>query len=129
MSKQVQEQLQIRLKMLDDVFHNVIIALERLEVFLEKKRNSSHKSVVTAINTDRDLHDDKSNPPSEEGFHLELHTQCLALYFQTNFDNDKETFDKVVTYFLADLLTWYGEETVPFHTMRLRNISFLLFLH
>ncbi len=109
MSKQVQEQLQIRLKMLDDVFHNVIIALERLEVFLEKKRKIKDiEFIQTALKSDRDLHDDEANPPTEEGFHLEIQTQCLALYFQTNFDRDKETFDRVVKYFLSDLLTWYG---------------------
>jgi hypothetical protein len=117
MSKQIQEQLQIRLKMLDDVFHNVIIALERLEVFLEKKRSAKIKIEQTAINSDRDLHDDKANPPTEEGFHLELQTQCLALYFQTNFDKDKETFSKIIKYFLTDLLTWYGgrEDSVPYN--------------
>lgn len=108
MSKQVQEQFQIRLKMVDDVFHNTIIALERLEIFLEKKRNAKNKIEITAINTERDLHDDEANPPTEEGFHLELQTQCLALFFQTKFDNDKETFERVVKYFLTDLLTWYG---------------------
>ncbi len=94
--------------MVDDVFHNVIIALERLEIFLDKKRDSKTKTEQTAINTDRDLHDDKANPPTEENFHLEIHTQCMALFFQTNFDKDKETFDRVLKYFLTDILTWYG---------------------
>jgi hypothetical protein len=117
MNRQIQEQLQIRLKMLDDVFHNVIIALERLEIFLEQKRNAKVKTEQTAINTDGDLHDDKANPPTEETFHLEMHTQCLSLFFQTNFDRDKETFDKVVRFFLSDILTWYGgrKNTMPYN--------------
>ncbi len=113
-SNQSQEQLQIRLKGLDDVFHNVIIALERLEYYLEREKHQEQLQ-VTAVNTDRDLHDDKRNPPTLESLHTEINTQCLALFYQTNFDKDQETFKTVVRYFLEDLFTWYGGriETAP----------------
>ena len=105
---QIQEQLQRRMKMLDDVFHNTIIALERLEVYREQKRVASYRLKATAMSSDRDLHDDKANPPTENNFYLEMQTQCLALFYQTKFDKGDKTFDEVVKYFLNDLLTWYG---------------------
>lgn len=116
MSKQIQEQLQIRMKMLDDVFQNVIIALERLEIYQNKNSDSVKDLSQTAMNSDRDLHDDKLNPPTIDGFHLELQLQCMSLFHQTNFDKDKDSFEKVVKYFLNDLLTWYGgrNEKIPY---------------
>ncbi len=54
---QTQEQLQMQMKGLDDVFHNVIVALERLERYLTTENSIE----ITAIGTDRDLHDDEKN--------------------------------------------------------------------
>jgi hypothetical protein len=105
---QSQEQLQIRLKGLDDVFHNTIIALERLEYYLENEKSRKKELQMTAVRTDRDLHDDKRNPPTLSSLHTEIHTQCLALFYQTNFDKDQETFKNVLQYFLEDIFTWYG---------------------
>lgn len=111
--KQTQEQLQVRMKMLDDVFHNVIISLERLEAFLQQDK--SKIKATTAINTKRDLHDDVKNPPTKKLLYGEVQLQCSALFFQTKFDDD-ELFKKTIKYFLEDLLKWYGgrPEDTPF---------------
>jgi hypothetical protein len=113
MAKQTQVQLQVKMKMLDDVFHKTIIALERLELFLESEKNNSESLKSTAIKTDRDLHDDYLRPPTKGSFYGEVQLDCTALFFQTAFD-DKETFEKVVKYFLQDLFEWYGgrDETI-----------------
>ncbi len=114
MSKQIREQIQVRLKMLDDVFHNAIISLERLESYLVNEDLKSSLS-ITAINSERDKHDDESNPPTKKMLYAELQLQCSALYFQTKFD-DIELFEKTVKYFLEDLISWYGgrDENIPF---------------
>lgn len=114
MSKQTQEQLQIRLKMLDDVFHNAIISLERLESYLVNEETKS-TLINTATNTDRDNHDDEANPPTRKLLYGEVQLQCSALFFQTKFD-DRELFEKTVKYFLEDLISWYGgrDENIPF---------------
>lgn len=105
--EQQQEQIQVRFKMLDDVFHNVIIALERLETFLAVEENDKGKIQTTAMLSDRDLHDDQLRPPTRKSIYGEMQLQCTTLYFQTQFNN-KETFEKAQKYFLKDLLEWYA---------------------
>lgn len=99
----------IKMKFLDDVFHNMIIALERLETFLEfhRKGDDAAKFVATGMFSPRDLHDDQENPPTIESALREVQMQCSALSFQTQFDNDK-LFKQAMKYFMTDLLEWYG---------------------
>ncbi|PTT76552.1 MULTISPECIES: hypothetical protein [unclassified Chryseobacterium] len=104
--EQIKKQQQVRIKTFDDVFHCVIIALERLEGYLSVGKKAS-EIPVTAIKTDRDLHDDIKNPPTEKLLYSELEVQCMTLFYQTRFD-DEELFHKTVSYFLKDLLMWYG---------------------
>lgn len=115
----IQEPIRIPLRRLDDVFHRMIIALERLEIYLECERRQgavNNTLSSTAIHTDRDLHDDVSNPPTRESFFGEVQLDCSALFFQTKFD-DKEIFEKAVKYFLNDLLEWYGgrADSIPYN--------------
>ena len=109
MSKLVQRTIESQLQGFDNVFHMMIIALERLEAFLMIRRSegSASKLPTTAIKTDRDLHDDKKNPPTLSGVMKEVQLQCSSLFFQTKFD-DEELFAKTMKFFLADLLEWYG---------------------
>ncbi|MDR1221366.1 MAG: hypothetical protein LBL07_00615 [Tannerella sp.] len=107
MIQQRQIQLQAKMKMLDDVFHHTIVSLERLELFLEAEKGATENLKYTALKTNRDRHDDYQRPPTKDSFYGEIQLQCSALLFQTAFD-DKETFEKVVKYFLQDLLEWYG---------------------
>lgn len=105
--EQKQQQLQIRFKMLDDVFHRAIIALERLESFLAVEDNYQGKIPTTAILSDRDWHDDQRNPPTRKSFYGEMQLQCSTLFFQTNLAS-KEAFERAQKYFLKDLLEWYA---------------------
>ncbi len=109
MSKLVQRPIQVQIQGLDNVFHMMIIALERLEASLMIRRSGGgvSKLPTTAIKTDRDLHDDKKNPPTLSGVMKEVLLQCSALFFQTEFDDD-ELFTKTMKFFFADLLEWYG---------------------
>ena len=99
----------VRMKLLDNVFHNMIIALERLESFLEyhRKGDAAAEFAATGMHTPRDLHDDHENPPSIESVLGEVQLQCSALFFQTQFD-DVELFNRTMKYFMTDLLEWYG---------------------
>lgn len=119
MPNMTQEQLRARMRRLDDVFHRMIVSLERLEIFLEAIRldgKANKELSSTAINTNRDGHDDKSNPPSRDSFYGEVQLDCSALYFQTSFD-DREVFESSVKYFLNDLLEWYGgrNDAIPYN--------------
>lgn len=108
-----------RERRLDNVFHRLIISLERLEIFLEGIRlqgNTNKELVVTAVNSTRDSHNDVTNPPSRDSFFGEVQLQCSALYFQTDL-KDKAEFDSYVRHFLIDLLEWYGgrNEEIPYN--------------
>ncbi len=114
MSEQLQQKVQMRMRMFDDVFHATIIALERLEHFLLLE-NVSALPKITAIHTERDLHDDAKRIPTVKLLYGEVQLQCSALFFQTKFEDEK-LFFKTVRYFLIDLLQWYGgrSDTIPF---------------
>ena len=109
MAEQVKTKIQVKMKLLDDVFHRVIIALERLETFLEIHRNGEDaaKFATTGMHGARDLHDDQKNPPTLESMLGEVQLQCSALFFQTGFDDEK-LFVQTMKYFMPDLLEWYG---------------------
>lgn len=114
-----QDQIRAKMQRLDDVFHRMMVALERLEIYTEAVRldgRANCELITTAVRTDRDLHDDERNPPSRNSFLGEIQLQLSALYFQTKID-DKETFTSAVKYFLGDLLEWYGGrgDSIPFN--------------
>lgn len=119
MPKLTQDQIRAKMQRLDNVFHRMIVALERLEIFTEAVRlggKVNTELTTTAIRTDRDMHDDAINPPTRDSFYGEVQLQLSALYFQTQID-DKEIFNPAVKYFLADLLEWYGgrNESIPYN--------------
>ena len=103
------ERIQTELQMLDDVFHRMIIALERLEKFLEIERRGKDgvRLTNTGMCSSRDKHDDQKNPPTRESMLREVLLQCSSLFFQTEFD-DKDLFTQTMKYFMKDLLEWYG---------------------
>lgn len=105
----VQIPVAIRMRNYDDVFNNVIISLERLEMFLELERKNGEKPNLrqTAVMTERDIHRDNNQPVDKEQLFYELELQCSALYYQTKFDDEK-LYRSTTRYFLNDLLEWYG---------------------
>lgn len=100
--------------LLDNVFHRVIICLERLELFLAAERfdGTTPSFQQTAMNTDRDLHDDNKNPPSIQSYFGELELQVLCLNIQIG----SEVHDVTIKYLYNDLLEWYGgrDEYIPY---------------
>jgi len=108
--------IQTQLQSEDNNFHRTIIALERLERFLNSERglnNSELKS--TAIGTSRDFHDDAKNTPTRESYFMELSIQCSTLYIAAHYD-DKEVFETAVEAFMKDLLEWYaGRELLDYY--------------
>ncbi|MFJ1429197.1 hypothetical protein ACILE2_00125 [Capnocytophaga canimorsus] len=107
MEQQKQVQIQRQLQLFDDVFHNVIIALERLEKFIEIEKKSDVDFKTTAVTTEGDLHNDEQNPQNRKQLYGEVQLDCSALWFQTKFE-DQNVFKKVVEYFLKDLFEWYA---------------------
>lgn len=131
MPQQVQERINVRMKGLDDVFHNMMIALERLESFLEIERRGreSVKTIQTAVSTPRDLHDDQKNPPTRESILGEVQLQCSSLFFQTKFDDDN-LFRSTMQFFMTDLLQWYGgrDKTIPFDEVEMYVLPIIMSL-
>jgi hypothetical protein len=131
MAQQVQERINVRMKGLDDVFHNVMISLERLESFLEIERRGEKavKTVHTAVSTPRDLHDDQKTPPTRESIIGEVQLQCSALFFQTKFDDDK-LFRQTMQFFMNDLLQWYGgrDRNIPFDEVEMYVLPVIMSL-
>lgn len=129
--KQLKKRLGIRKKLLDDVFHNMIIALERLEAFLEFQRNGNAavKFHTTGMYSSRDLHDDMTNPPTRESVLGEVQLQCSALFFQTKFDDEK-LFKQTMKYFMTDLLEWYGGrgKEIPYDEVEMYILPILVSL-
>ena len=99
--------LQKQLQSEDNNFHRTIIALERLEIFLNEERKVSAQLQQTAIGTDRDRHNESKNLPSKESCLMELLLQCNTLCVTAGYD-DKEIFNAAVEAFLHNLLEWYA---------------------
>lgn len=95
------------LQMEDDAFHRNIIALERLELFLNSSndKNVGHLQ-QTAVGTSRDLHDENAESTAEMCY-LELQLACKGLYMCASY-KDPEMFKIAVEAFMKDLLEWYG---------------------
>lgn len=129
--QQIAIRLGVRKKLIDDVFHNMIIALERLEMFLECQRRGGITAELqaTGMKSSRDLHDDQKNPPTLESMLGELQVQCTALFFQTKLD-DEELFAKTMKYFMTDLLEWYGgrNEEIPYDQVEMYVLPIIVSL-
>lgn len=101
--------IKIMLKGFDDVFHTLIIAMERLEAYLEiEKRGLVPPTIkLTAVKTDRDGHNDDRVIPTRDSFLGEVQLDCSALVFQPK-SFDADSYRKTASFFLNDLLEWYG---------------------
>lgn len=111
-----QKQIVVELQMLDDVFHRTIIALERLESFLQKERNVCIPPLKqTAIGSSRDLHDDERNYRDKDSYFDELALDCMALFKAAKIE-DESVFIPSVEYFLQDIIEWYaGRDGVEYN--------------
>lgn len=113
-----QIQIQKQLKLVDDVFHPLIIALERYESCLERKRTGKDSSLSqVAMHTEGDLSNYSPETMSNESFlHRQLRVECITLHNQTVFEED--SIAKISNrYFLEDLLEWYGgrEDSISYN--------------
>lgn len=104
--KKEQDVIQKTLQMEDDAFHRNIVALERLEAFLNHANKRQVNLLQTAVGTDRDHHPDDMDS-TEEMCYLELQLACKGLYMCASYP-DAEVFNIAVEAFMKDLLEWYG---------------------
>lgn len=113
-----QIQIQEQLKLVDDVFHPLVIALERYEDYLERKRTGKGSALLqVATHTEGDNADYSPEAMSNESFLFrQLRVICITLHNQTVFDEG--SIAKLSNrYFLEDLLEWYGgrEDNIPYN--------------
>ena len=98
--------LQTQLQSEDKNFHRTLIALERLEMFLNKERGTNLLK-QTAVGTNLDVHDDTKDVPTRDSFFMELLLQCKALSITTVYD-DNEVSKLAKELFIKDLFQWYA---------------------
>jgi hypothetical protein len=122
MSKQsqIQSQKQAQLQFLDNGIHRLIIALERLEGFLAVENQKEKTLKWVAVNTERDLHNDKIVPPTKQGFYSETHLHVLNISKQGRFggymdgskkfafEDEAQLIDSSASHFLNDIFEWYS---------------------
>lgn len=105
--KKEQDVIQKTLQSENNVFHGMIVALERLESHLTRADNTQVGELKrTAVGTSRDRHATGVEPSAEMCF-VELSMDCGTLYLSAHYD-DPEIFKIAVEAFLNDLLEWYG---------------------
>ncbi|EPD27195.1 hypothetical protein SAMN05444420_11036 [Capnocytophaga granulosa] len=105
--EQEQEEVQVQLQFLDNGVHRLLIALERLEVFLSIKEGTKIEK-YTAMKTHRDKHDDTTIIPTETSYYKEIYLQILSLSIQGHFPKFPKLADSSMKYFLNDILEWYS---------------------
>lgn len=117
MGDQNQIQFPLQLKLYDDCFHRTIIALERLEAFLEIQRNSNVQLATTAVKSTRDFYDDEKVIPTPESYSQQVDIQASTLLFQVKSISDEKIYRDSARFYLKDLLSWYGgrNESIPFN--------------
>lgn len=110
-----------QLRACDDMFHTVLICLERLESLLEKERTNTEESSlqITAMKTSRDYHNDELGNRTRKSYYSELQLQCstLVISMSETKELNEDTWKEAVTYFLTDLLEWFGgrSESIPYN--------------
>lgn len=96
------------------VFDNMIIALERLEGLLNAERNVQSLQ-QTAMDSERDIHDDSLGSRDRETYFLEPSLHCTTLYMTAGYE-DPEVFSIASESFLKDLMEWYaGRELLEYY--------------
>lgn len=117
MEDQNQIQFPLQLKLYDDCFHRTIIALERLEAFLEIQRESKIQLATTAVKSTRDNYDDSKVVPTPDSYSQQVDIHASTLLFQVKGISDEKISREAARYYLKDLLSWYGgrDESIPYN--------------
>lgn len=129
--EQRKHQLMVNLKKFNDAFHKAIIALERLEAYVEVERLEGGLPILrtTAALTSKDKHNEEKGPIKSQLVN-ELLQSCLAISilqdkWYGNMDiNDKKnwkkinaskiTLERAISFFLNDVFAWYGGRFVDY---------------
>jgi len=130
--KQKQDQIRVQKRDLDDNFHRIIIALERLEMYLlSKKEELNSELKTTGIGTGRDKHDDETNPISFESLTKELRLQIMTSTIQTSFGKDDDTWNDTFQFLMEDIFKWYGgrSKDIPIDMVDLFSIPIISVIH
>ena len=103
----IQKAVAVEVQFLDNTFHRLLIALERLEAFLSIEEGTKIEK-YTAMKTDRDQHNDIEVIPTKDSYYGEMQLQIIALSKQGRFKDAPDYVDSSAKYFLNDILEWYS---------------------
>ena len=132
---QITEQIQKSLQRMDNIYHFVLLGLERLELYLECKRLNGVKPslVSTAIHSQRDNYDYSDGILNEVVLYQDLNMYLTSFGVATN-RLQKEDFERyhndTIGFFLNDILQWYGgrNQQIPYNDVEAVIVPILLLL-
>lgn len=132
---QITEQTQRTLQRMDNIYHCVLLGLERLELYLEYKRlNGGKPSLVsTAIHTKRDNYDYSNDCLDGVVVYQDLNTYLTSFGVATKrmqLEEFENYHNETVGFFLNDILQWYGgrDQQIPYNDVEAAIVPILLLL-
>ncbi len=133
--KQITEQTQRVLQRMDNLYHYVLLGLERLELYLECKRlNGTKPSLIsTAMHTQRDNYTYQDDSLDEVLVYQDLNAYLTSFGVATK-RMQAEDFERyhndTIGFFLEDILQWYGgrDSLIPHNDVEAVIVPILLLL-
>lgn len=133
--QQITEQTQRVFQRMDNIYHCVLLGLERLELYLECKRlNGVNPSLIsTAMHTHRDNYNYQENSIDEVSVYQDLSIYLTSFGVATKRmqAEDLERYhNDTIGFFLEDILQWYGgrDQQIPYNDVEAAIVPILLLL-
>lgn len=134
-SKQITEQTQRVFQRMDNIYHYVLLGLERLELYLECKRLNGEKPSLstTAMHTERDSYNYSEDSLDGVIVYQDLNAYLTSFGVATK-RMQSEDFERyhndTVGFFLNDILQWYGgrDQQIPYNDVEAVIVPILLLL-
>lgn len=133
--RQITEQTQRVLQRMDNLYHCVLLGLERLELYLECKRLNGAKPslTTTAMHTQRDNYNYQEDGLDEVSVYQDLNMYLTSFGVATKRmqAEDLERYhNDTIGFFLEDILQWYGgrDQQIPYNDVEAAIVPILLLL-
>lgn len=133
--RQITEQTQRVLQRMDNIYHCVLLGLERLELYLECKRlNGAKPSLIsTAMYTHRDNYNYQEDCLDGTVIYQDLNAYLTSFGVATKRmqAEDLERYhNDTIGFFLEDMLQWYGgrDQQIPYNDVEAAIVPILLLL-
>ena len=133
--RQIAEQTQRVFQRMDNIYHCVLLGLERLELYLECQRlNGAKPSLIsTAMHTQRDNYNYQEDSLDGTVVYQDLNVYLTSFGVATKRmqTEDLERYhNDTIGFFLKDMLQWYGgrDQQIPYNDVEAAIVPILLLL-